>query len=192
MTERHTTKQAADEKRAVKNANRRKALTPATRPSQSRNTDSVSGACKICGDHEWDTDVTRGETSCATCGYVAAQNMIDPGAEWINQANGEDRRRGGAPTTCKSSEEGRPAGGQRGRWGCYASYPIRMARAMKRGRTWLLYSPIRPAPCPMGQEDRGIKGPVTRGVSPDPCASVPGLGRRGQGSGHPGPRRFEP
>ncbi len=106
MTERHTTKQAADEKKAVKNANRRKPLTPATRPSQSRNTDSISGACRICGDHEWDTDVTRGETSCATCGYVAAQNMIDPGAEWINHSNGDDRSRVGAPTTLTLSDKG--------------------------------------------------------------------------------------
>jgi transcription initiation factor TFIIIB Brf1 subunit/transcription initiation factor TFIIB len=106
MTERHTTKQTAGEKKAAKNANRRKPLTPATRPSQSRNTDSVSGACRICGDHEWDTDITRGETSCATCGYVAAQNMIDPGAEWVNYSNGDDRSRVGAPTTLTLSDKG--------------------------------------------------------------------------------------
>lgn len=90
----------------MKNTNRRNPFNGATRPSQARNTEAVSGSCKMCGSDEWDTDVSRGETSCAVCGYVAAQNMIDPGAEWVNHSDGSDRSRVGAPTTLTLSDKG--------------------------------------------------------------------------------------
>ena len=64
----------------MRNTKRNKPFVSGVRPSQARNTEIVSGACEVCGSDEWDTDVVRGETSCAVCGFVAAQNMIDPGA----------------------------------------------------------------------------------------------------------------
>ena len=70
---------------------RKKELTANKRPSRSRGTESVTGKCKICGSNSWDTDSVRGETICSECGYVAAENMIDPGAEWTNHSGGEDR-----------------------------------------------------------------------------------------------------
>ena len=91
---------------AMKNTKRNKQFVTGVRPSQARNTESVSGACEVCGSDEWDTDDVRGETSCAVCGFVAAQNMIDPGAEWVNHSDGNDRSRVGAPTTLTISDKG--------------------------------------------------------------------------------------
>lgn len=106
MSERNTARRNTKENDTVKNTNRKTAFNGATRPSQARNTEAVSGSCKFCGSDEWDTDVSRGETSCAVCGYVAAQNMIDPGAEWVNHSDGADRSRVGAPTTLTLSDKG--------------------------------------------------------------------------------------
>ena len=39
-------------------------------------------------------------------GYVASENMIDPGAEWVNHSNGDDRSRVGSPTTLTLSDKG--------------------------------------------------------------------------------------
>ena len=61
------------------------------RPSVSRSTESVSGKCEVCGGYSWDSDEIRGETICSDCGYVASENMIDPGAEWINHSDGDDK-----------------------------------------------------------------------------------------------------
>ena len=77
-----------------------------SRPSKRRNTESISGTCKICGGSSWDADNIRGETVCSECGYVAVENMIDPGAEWVNHSNGDDRSRVGAPTTLTLSDRG--------------------------------------------------------------------------------------
>ncbi len=106
MSERETKHRNAEEIDTVKNTNRRNPFKGAIRPSQARNTEAVSGCCKICGSDEWDTDVSRGETVCAVCGYVAAENMIDPGAEWVNHSDGNDRSRVGAPTTLTLSDKG--------------------------------------------------------------------------------------
>ena len=101
------TKSRSDRKsKASKQTKRRSDFTVSKRPSQSRNTEAVSGSCKVCGSDEWDTDISRGETTCATCGYVAAENMVDPGAEWINHSDGNDRSRVGAPTTLTLSDKG--------------------------------------------------------------------------------------
>ena len=89
---------------------KRKAISPVPRPSMVRNTESMSGSCKICGVASWDTDNSRGEIICSECGYVAEQNMIDPGAEWINHSGGEDRSRVGAPTTLTLSDKGLSTG----------------------------------------------------------------------------------
>ncbi len=76
------------------------------RPSRSRSTESVSGKCEVCGGSSWDSDEIRGETICSDCGYVASENMIDPGAEWINHSDGNDRSRVGAPSTLTLSDKG--------------------------------------------------------------------------------------
>ena len=76
------------------------------RPSKSRSTESVSGSCEVCGASSWDSDEVRGETICSECGFVASENMIDPGAEWINHSGGDDRSRVGAPSTLTLSDKG--------------------------------------------------------------------------------------
>lgn len=88
------------------NNSRKKEFNYNKRPSKSRGTESVTGKCKICGSNSWDTDSVRGETICSECGYVAAENMIDPGAEWTNHSGGEDRSRVGAPTSLTISDKG--------------------------------------------------------------------------------------
>ena len=95
-------------KKLVSNANnsRRGMVSNSTRPSRKRNTESMTGSCRVCGANSWDSDDTRGETTCSECGYVAAENMIDPGAEWVNHSNGEDRSRVGSPTTLTISDKG--------------------------------------------------------------------------------------
>ena len=77
-----------------------------TRPSRSRRTEAVSGTCEVCGGTSWDADNIRGETVCSECGFVASENMIDPGAEWVNHSNGDDRSRVGAPSTLTLSDKG--------------------------------------------------------------------------------------
>ncbi len=97
-------KSVATKKRA--NRASRDSLATGTRPSRSRRTEAVSGACEVCGGTSWDSDNIRGETVCSECGYVAAENMIDPGAEWVNHSNGDDRSRVGAPSTLTLSDKG--------------------------------------------------------------------------------------
>ena len=77
-----------------------------SRPSRARSTESMAGSCLVCGGTSWDADNIRGETVCSDCGYVAAENMIDPGAEWVNHSNGDDRSRVGAPSTLTLSDKG--------------------------------------------------------------------------------------
>ncbi|SVB40929.1 uncharacterized protein METZ01_LOCUS193783, partial [marine metagenome] len=66
----------------------------------------MTGTCKICGGNSWDANDIRGETTCADCGYVAAENMLDPGAEWVYHSDGNDRSRVGAPSTLTLSDKG--------------------------------------------------------------------------------------
>ena len=89
----------------VKSKKKRRIAT-SSRPSRARNTESMSGSCEVCGGTSWDSDNVRGETICSDCGYVAAENMIDPGAEWVNHSNGDDRSRVGAPSTLTLSDKG--------------------------------------------------------------------------------------
>jgi len=81
-------------------------ISTSARPSRARSTESMSGSCEICGGNSWDADNIRGETVCSDCGFVAAENMIDPGAEWVNHSNGDDRSRVGAPSTLTLSDKG--------------------------------------------------------------------------------------
>ena len=84
----------------------RMSIAPEKRTTIIRNTESVSGTCKICNASSWDTDINRGETICSECGFVATQNMIDPGADWINHSGSDDRSRVGAPSTLTLSDRG--------------------------------------------------------------------------------------
>ena len=84
----------------------RRGISTSSRPSRSRSTESMAGSCEVCGGSSWDADNIRGETVCSDCGYVAAENMIDPGAEWVNHSNGDDRSRVGAPSTLTLSDKG--------------------------------------------------------------------------------------
>ena len=104
--ERDTARQADESERTSQKRSRSKPIRPARRPSRERSTESMTGPCKVCGANSWDADEVRGETSCSQCGYVAAENMIDPGAEWINHSGGDDRSRVGAPTTLTLSDKG--------------------------------------------------------------------------------------
>jgi transcription initiation factor TFIIB len=79
---------------------------PGSRPSRTRSTEAMVGSCEVCGGTTWDADNIRGETVCSECGYVVAENMIDPGAEWVNHSNGDDRSRVGAPSTQTLSDKG--------------------------------------------------------------------------------------
>ena len=85
---------------------KRRGLSPNSRPSKSRSTEIMAGSCEVCGGSSWDADNIRGETVCSECGYVVAENMIDPGAEWVNHSNGDDRSRVGAPSTLTLSDKG--------------------------------------------------------------------------------------
>ena len=80
-------------------------MTTGSRPSRARRVEAVEGSCEVCGSTSWDSDDVRGETVCSECGYVASENMIDPGAEWVNHSNGDDRSRVGAPTTLTLSDK---------------------------------------------------------------------------------------
>ena len=62
--------------------------------------------CEDCGAVNWDFDVTRVEITCADCGLVAEENVPDPGAEWTNRDNGEDRSRVGRPMTYTLADKG--------------------------------------------------------------------------------------
>ena len=103
-----TKAQNSSQKKALSSSisSRKSTITDSIRPSRNRNTESMAGSCIICGANSWDSDETRGETTCSECGYVATENMIDPGAEWVNHSNGDDRSRVGAPTTLTLSDKG--------------------------------------------------------------------------------------
>ena len=83
-----------------------RAISTSSRPSRARSTEGMAGSCEVCGGVSWDADNIRGETVCSDCGYVATENMIDPGAEWVNHSNGDDRSRVGAPSTLTLSDKG--------------------------------------------------------------------------------------
>jgi len=100
----------AERKNEVGNKSRRNknrnGISTGRRPSRDRSTEGMTGSCDICGGYSWDDDNVRGETVCSDCGYVASENMIDPGAEWVNHSNGDDRSRVGAPSTLTLSDKG--------------------------------------------------------------------------------------
>ena len=87
-------------------SNQRTVISTNARPSRARSTENMAGSCEVCGETSWDADNIRGETICSNCGFVASENMIDPGAEWVNHSNGDDRSRVGAPSTLTLSDKG--------------------------------------------------------------------------------------
>ena len=62
--------------------------------------------CEDCGAVNWNLDISRGEITCEDCGLVAEENVPDPGAEWTNRDNGEDRSRVGRPMTYTLADKG--------------------------------------------------------------------------------------
>ena len=98
-------KERAESERQSKNNSNRKSPLGAGRPSQ-RRTVGQTTPCKACGMTEWNEDEVRGETYCASCGHVAEENAIDPGAEWTNYSDGTDRSRVGAPVRDSLSDKG--------------------------------------------------------------------------------------
>jgi transcription initiation factor TFIIB len=100
-----TARESGTAKKSARGA-RRGGVSTGSRPSKSRSTEAMSGSCEVCGGTSWNSDNIRGETVCSDCGYVAAENMIDPGAEWINHSNGDDRSRVGSPSTLTLSDKG--------------------------------------------------------------------------------------
>jgi transcription initiation factor TFIIB len=62
--------------------------------------------CEDCGAVKWNFDITRGEITCEDCGLVVEENVPDPGAEWTNRDNGQDRSRVGRPMTYTLADKG--------------------------------------------------------------------------------------
>ena len=104
--ERRTASRKNEPSSSSESKRRRGSLSTGRRPSKSRGTEAISGSCEICGGISWDSDDVRGETSCSDCGFVASEKMIDPGAEWVNHSDGNDRSRVGAPSTLTLSDKG--------------------------------------------------------------------------------------
>jgi len=104
--ERATANRGSSTRKSSRSDSRKGPTPTGKRPSRVRNTEAMSGSCEVCGGNSWDADDIRGETICSDCGYVAAENMIDPGAEWVNHSDGNDRSRVGSPTTLTLSDKG--------------------------------------------------------------------------------------
>jgi transcription initiation factor TFIIB len=77
----------------------------AERPSR-RTLDGHTRPCEDCGAVNWNLDISRGEITCGDCGLVVEENVPDPGAEWTNRDNGEDRSRVGRPMTYTLADKG--------------------------------------------------------------------------------------
>ncbi|MBT4982744.1 MAG: transcription initiation factor IIB family protein [Euryarchaeota archaeon] len=77
----------------------------ATRP-QRRIVEGHTSPCAECGVLQWKNDTSRGEVSCGGCGIVVEENTPDPGAEWTNHDNTNDRSRVGAPSTFTLADKG--------------------------------------------------------------------------------------
>ncbi len=94
-------------------ANRQQGGSP-TRPSRTRTSGQSDarrlvghdGPCPECSAIEWDQDDVRGEVVCRVCGLVVEDDVVDPGAEWVNHKDGTDRSRVGAPSTLTLADKG--------------------------------------------------------------------------------------
>ena len=95
-----------------KNTAKQNAPSQKSRPNFSENfasrrvIDGHTRPCGECGTLDWNMDQSRGEVTCNACGYVAEDNIIDPGAEWTNRDKGEDRSRVGRPMTYTLADKG--------------------------------------------------------------------------------------
>ena len=68
--------------------------------------DGHTRPCEECGAVDWQMDQSRGEIVCNSCGLVVEENVIDPGAEWTNRDNSQDRSRVGQPATYTLADKG--------------------------------------------------------------------------------------
>lgn len=89
-----------------KKKSHRKGEFGAGRPSQKLRTTGQTEPCESCGATEWVEDDNRGEVHCGSCGLVVEDAIIDPGAEWTNHGDGNDRSRVGAPVNLALSDKG--------------------------------------------------------------------------------------
>ena len=63
--------------------------------------------CTECGSRDLETDNTRGEVVCNSCGLVLEENVIDQGAEWnVYGPEDEGKARTGAPTNLLLHDKG--------------------------------------------------------------------------------------
>jgi len=98
------------------------------RANKIRKTLGQEKPCSDCGETNWSVDDTRGEVHCASCGLVVEEAVIDPGAEWSNHGDGNDKSRVGAPPILSLSDKGLNTvidrkdlrGGRAGRFGMSA------------------------------------------------------------------------
>ena len=79
---------------------------PSDSPKARRTIEGHTKPCVECGAVDWDLDAVRGEVACNSCGLVVEDNVIDPGAEWTNHNDGQDRSRVGNPTTYTLADKG--------------------------------------------------------------------------------------
>lgn len=65
-------------------------------------------ACPVCGSTEREVDNSRAEVSCARCGLVLEENLIDNGPEWraFDHEQRNKRTRTGAPLSYAISDRG--------------------------------------------------------------------------------------
>ena len=67
---------------------------------------SVEVKCPDCGSRDIDEDSVRGERSCLDCGLVLSENLIDPGQEWSDFGDVDDRARAGPPPSVLLHDKG--------------------------------------------------------------------------------------
>lgn len=96
--------QVKTESSVIKNNLARKVI-DFERPTR-RTLDGHTRPCEECFAVDWNMDEKRGEIVCNSCGLVVEENVIDPGAEWINGDNGQDKSRVGAPLTYTLADRG--------------------------------------------------------------------------------------
>ena len=65
-------------------------------------------ACPVCGSTQREVDNSRAEVSCARCGLVLEENLIDNGPEWraFDHEQRDKRTRTGAPLSFAISDRG--------------------------------------------------------------------------------------
>ena len=106
MSERELRAESKEKSEKSSTKTEREGFVGEARPSAQRRTLGQSSPCVDCGAVDWNLDEHRGEVYCASCGYVAEENVIDEGPDWINYGNGADKSRVGAPSTFALADKG--------------------------------------------------------------------------------------